>query len=251
MNFKLSLIIPVYNAEKFIIQSLYKISEWKKNLEFSTQVILVNDGSIDSTKNIIEDYIISNDPSIELLSYPQNRGKGYAVKKGMLAASGKFRIFTDADIPFGFDSIIKTVYFLDFKEFDICVGNRKRQDSEYLINVNPLRKLSSILFTIIISRYVITGINDTQCGLKGFREDTAIQLFSNIQTRGFAFDVELLYLSYKCHYEIKRIPVKFIGNSYSTIRLSKDSVQMFWDVLRLPFRWHFSNRYKKIQIKCE
>ena len=244
MEIKLSLLIPVYNAQKFILKTLNQLTEWKKNLSYTVQIIIINDGSKDSTKQIIEQYISYNKSSIELITYPLNSGKGYAVKKGMLAASGKYRIFTDADIPFGFQSIDNILYYLDFKEFDVCVGNRKMPNSEYLLKVNPLRKLASVLFTMIISRYVVTGINDTQCGLKGFREDVANQLFSTLQTKGFAFDVEILYLSYKYNYDIKRVPVTFVGNSFSTIRLSKHSLEMFWDVFRLPFRWHFSNIYK-------
>ena len=84
---------------------------------------------------------------------------------------------------------------------------------------------------------------DTQCGLKGFKGNVADILFSNAKVDGFAFDVELLYLCYKYEFDFKRIPVKFEGNTISTISLGKSSIQMFIDVMKLPFRYHFGKKY--------
>ncbi|MBK7407544.1 MAG: glycosyltransferase [Saprospirales bacterium] len=242
MEPKLSLIIPVYNAASFILDTLTRLTGWKRDIDYAVQIILVNDGSRDATRSLIENYIQMQDPSMEICSYEVNQGKGFAVKTGMLAAVGRYRIFTDADIPFGFEAIDRILYYLDFKEFDVCIGNRKSINSKYFVKVSTLRKLSSLIFTLLISRYVVTGINDTQCGLKGFRAEVADTLFPTLRTKGFAFDVELLYYSYKYEFDIKRIPVTFEGNYESTINLTKSSVQMLWDILRLPFRYHFSKK---------
>lgn len=242
MNVELSLIIPVYNAESFILNTLVGLTEWKDGLDFLVQIILVDDGSDDLTLTIIKHYIEKKDPSIELLSYQSNQGKGYAVKKGMLMAKGKYRIFTDADIPYGFGVFNTILYYLEFKEFDVCIGNRKSAQSKYFIKMSLLRKFTSKIFTSIISRYVVTGVNDTQCGLKGFKGDIADTLFTEAQIKGFAFDVELLYLSYKFEYDIKRIPVSFEGNNITTVNLAYDSVNMLWDIFCLPFRYHFIKR---------
>ncbi len=244
MEVVLSLIVPVYNAEIFILDTLTRITEWKKEFPHNTQIIIVDDGSKDKTKAVIEQYINGKDNSIELLEYGQNKGKGYAVRAGMLAAKGKYRIFTDADIPFGFPAIERIFYYLDFKEFDVCIGNRKSENSQYLLQRGFMRKLSSQIFTFIISRYVVTGVNDTQCGLKGFRAHAADFLFSRSQIDGFAFDVEILYICYKYEFDFKRLPVEFEGNNISTIRLGKSSIEMFWAIMCLPFRYHFSGKYK-------
>lgn len=243
MKIKLSLIIPIYNAELFILNTLVRLDEWKKEINYSVQVILVNDGSKDQTKAIIENYIKTQDSSIEFISYELNKGKGYAVKTGILAATGTYKIFTDADIPFGFEAIERVLYYLYFKEFEVCIGNRKSIHSKYFVKMNWIRKLSSQFFTMIISRYVVTGVTDTQCGLKGFKGSVADELFSKLQINGFAFDVEILYLSYKYEYDIKRIPVTFEGNNISTISLGRNSIEMLWDIIYLPFRYHFSNKY--------
>ena len=236
---KLSLIIPIFNAEKFIFDSLLRLTEWRLKTSYVVEIILVDDGSNDFTKKIIEDYIASQDGSIKLISYKLNHGKGYAVKKGMLEAVGEFRIFTDSDIPYGVDIFEKIIYYLDFKEFDVCIGNRKSKSSTHVQEISEIRKVSSKIFTMIISRYVVTGVKDTQCGVKGFRAEIAEKLFSNLHIKGFAFDVETLYYCYKYDYEIKKIPVIFQGNSISTIQLAKVSLQMLIDIIRLPIRYHF------------
>ncbi len=242
MPVKLSLIIPVYNAESFIYDTLIQLIEWRKNINYKAEIIFVNDGSTDSTNKILENFINKNS-DLKLISYTRNQGKGYAVKTGMMEAQGEFRIFTDADIPYGLAELDRIIYYLDFKEFDICIGNRKSINSEYDVKMGFLRKLSSKLFTVIISRYVVTGVNDTQCGLKGFRADIADKLFSKLQLKGFAFDVEVLYLCYKYEFEIKRIPVKFQGNNMSTINLFSTSLNMIWDVFCLPIKYHLLKKY--------
>jgi len=239
----LSLVIPVYNAAEFIEDSLQRISAWKKSTEISLEVIVVNDGSTDETAKKVEQFLATHEGQVQFISYPGNRGKGHAVKTGMLAAKGKYRIFTDADIPFGFAVFETIVHNLEVKEFDVCIGNRMSPDSVYNSERGWVRRLSSTLFTFLISRFVVTGVSDTQCGLKGFKGNVADILFNNIHTDSFAFDVELLYLCYKYEFDFKRIPVKFEGNTISTINLGKSSVKMFLDVMKLPLRYHFTKKY--------
>ena len=240
---KLSLVIPIYNASEFINDSMQSISHWMKSIDYTLEVILVNDGSSDNTKQVVEDYIKYTDSKLKLISYDDNKGKGYAVKQGMLAAAGDFRIFTDADIPFGFDILEDVLNYLDFKEFDVCVGNRRSKNARYFAEMSFMRKLSSKVFTSFISRYVVTGINDTQCGLKGFTAQSADLIFPKIQIKGFGFDVEILYLCYKLELDIKRIPVTFEGNENSTINLVKDSINMLGDILLIPVRYNFTKKY--------
>ncbi len=244
MIIKLSLIVPVFNADSFIFDKLCLLSKWEAEIDYKVEIILVNDGSKDLTSSIIEDYIKKNNSTFKHVSYNKNKGKGFAVKTGMLEAKGKYRIFTDADIPYGLEIIDSMLYYLEFKEYDVCIGNRNSRQSKYLVKMSVIRKLSSKIFTTIISRYVVTGVNDTQCGIKGFTENTAKTLFNKSLFNGFAFDVEILYLSFKFEYDIKRIPVSFEGNDISTINLAPTSIKMLWDIFRLPFLYHFFNKYR-------
>lgn len=239
---KLSVVIPVFNAELFIDDTLLKLIKWEECLDYKAEVLLINDGSTDKTKIIIENYIKKNS-FLKLITYSTNQGKGFAVKKGMIEAQGDFRIFTDADLPYGLTVFNKILYYLDFKEFDICIGNRKSTESKNVIKMDFPRKISSKLFTILISRYVVTGVGDTQCGLKGFRGEIAKKIFCKLHVKGFAFDVEVLYLSYKYELDIKRIPVIFQGNHISTINLIYSSINMLLDVLYLPIRYHLLKKY--------
>lgn len=244
MKNQLSIIIPVYNASDFIENSLHKVTDWMNKVNYDVEVIWVDDGSGDDSKIKIESYISSCELNFKFLSYNKNKGKGYAVKRGMLMAEGEFKIFTDADIPYGLEIINDILYYLDFKEFDVCIGNRRSIHSSYFNDISFFRKISSVLFTAFASRFVVTGINDTQCGLKGFKSNVADQLFPKLAINGFGFDVEILYLSYKNEFDIKRIPVAFEGNNISTIRLARESWKMFFDILKLPFRYHFTSTYK-------
>ncbi len=242
MSVKLSLIIPIYNAETFILDSVNRISEWYNSIEYKAEIILVNDGSEDNTLSILKN-TIEDLSYIKVITYSDNIGKGYAIKRGMLLAQGEFRIFTDADIPYGFGVIDTIIHYLDYKEFDVCIGNRKASQSSYNVQTGVLRKLSSRIFTHIISNYVVTGMGDTQCGIKGFRAEIAERIFSKTGINGFAFDVEVLYLCYKYEFDIKKIPVEFQGNNISTINLMKSSLNMLKDVLSLPMRYHILKKY--------
>lgn len=243
MQPELSLIITVYNAASFIEDSLAKIIVWQAQCGFEVEVIIVNDGSSDNSEVIILDFI-DNHQAFKLISYSKNKGKGYAVKQGILRARGAYKIFTDADIPYGINSIETVLEYLNQTDVDVCVGNRKDDASDYHLKSSFLRALSSKVFTFFISNVVISGLGDTQCGLKGFTEKAANQLFSKLHINGFAFDVETLYLCYKYGFRIKRIPVKFQGNSISTINLASSSVKMLLDVLSLPIRYHILKSYR-------
>jgi dolichyl-phosphate beta-glucosyltransferase len=230
MDIKLSLIIPIFNVETFILDTLTRLTEWEQGINFPVQIILVNDGSVDSTKSIVENYINSQNSSIEILSYKLNQGKGYAVKTGMLAAIGNFRIFTDADIPFGFEVINTFLYYLDFKEFDVVIGDRTLPDSRYNTDIPKIRKIGSYIFSFIVGRFVASGHFDTQCGMKGFKAEIATDLFSVSKINGFAFDVELLYISLKRNYDIKRLPVVLRSQKGSSVNVLRHGFGMFIDL---------------------
>jgi dolichyl-phosphate beta-glucosyltransferase len=244
MDIKLSLIIPVYNVEAFILNTLTRLTEWKQKTTYSVQIILVDDGSSDSTNSIIEHYIKAKDASIELLSCKTNQGKGCAVKTGMLAARGKYRIFTDADIPFGFEVLDKFLYYLDFKEFDIVIGDRTLPGSCYYADIPKIRSIGSHIFSFLVGRFLAGGYFDTQCGIKGFRAAAANDLFSVNKLKGFAFDVELLYVSLKRNYDIKRLPVVLKYQMGASVSMLRHGFGMFVDLYKIKWN-HVMGKYNK------
>ena len=240
-TYKLSLIIPVYNAAGFVTASIQQVMEWKKELDYPVQVVLVNDGSSDNTDAVIK-ALIDNYPALQpdflLCSYKQNQGKGHAIKTGILQSSGEFCIFTDADIPFGLGIIDRFLHYLDFKEFDIVVGDRTLKGSVYKTEISGIRKFGSNIFTFIAGRFVAGGVFDTQCGIKGFRRTVVQDLFPLIKTKGFAFDVETLYIALKRNYDIKRIPVVLTGQEGSSVNVLKHGPGMTLDLFKIVYRYY-------------
>jgi dolichyl-phosphate beta-glucosyltransferase len=204
--------------------------DWLTRYERSSEVLIVDDGSQDGG----ETARVAAENGCRFIELPRNRGKGAAVRAGMRAARGRFRVFTDADLPFEFEAIAAFHRYLDFKEFQIVVGDRSLPQSSYHEAISPWRRLGSRVFTLVVGRFVTTGLFDTQCGLKGFRAEVAEDLFGVARIDGFAFDVELLYLALKRNYDIKRLPVSFRGDDgSSSVSLLRHGPQMVGDLLRI------------------
>jgi dolichyl-phosphate beta-glucosyltransferase len=170
-----------------------------------------------------------------LIVQPKNMGKGAAVRRGMLEANGKYRIFTDVDIPFELDAFDRFIHYLDFKEFDVVVGDRTLPGSSYLKKIPKIRALGSWCFAFISGGFVAAGYFDTQCGMKGFRAAAAIDLFEVSKINRFGFDVELLYISLKRNYDIKKLPVVLRCQEGSSVRVIRDGLQMVFDLFRIRF----------------
>jgi len=236
----LSIILPSYKGSSILSLSLPLLTEYLNKKNIQHEIIVVDDGSNDNgaTKKIAEEY------DCIFLENTKNTGKGAAVQKGMRHAKGNFRIFTDVDIPFELDAFEQFLYYLDFKEFDMVIGDRTLQDSIYFTQISRTRNISSKFFSFLVGRFVTTGMFDTQCGIKGFRAHVAEDLFSVNRINGFAFDVELLYIALKRNYDIKRLPIKLRTNEPSTISLAKEGINMVIDILKIKLN-HVQGRYNK------
>jgi dolichyl-phosphate beta-glucosyltransferase len=153
----------------------------------------------------------------------------------MLAATGRCRVFTDADLPFELSLFPLTVEYVLGRRFHMVVGDRTLPGSRYDLRVDLQRRLASFAFSRFANHLVTGGFYDTQCGFKGFRADVADAIFSRSVIDRFAFDVEILYLALKYRLDIKRVPVVLRRNDTSSVRLARDSSRMITDVLRIKF----------------
>jgi dolichyl-phosphate beta-glucosyltransferase len=238
----LSVVLPCFNGAGYVADSLRRLDEFLgANQEEigSYEIILVDDGSADGTADIV-----SRDfPGVTLLRQERNRGKGAAVRRGMLTARGRYRMFIDADLPFELEVVPKMLHYLSFKEFDICIGSRSKEAGKNALRRKPLRRFASWFFTLLISRLVVTGVRDTQCGIKAFQGKVADYLFAQSTINGFAFDVEILYLAFKNEMDIKRLPVVWTSDDHSTISVWRHSLGILRDVLMLPVKY-YSHRYR-------
>lgn len=229
-----SLVIPVYNGESFLAESLDRVRSYFEGTGIDAEIIVVDDGSTDRTSEILAD---QRGGGIEVLRLPSNRGKFAALKEGMAHARGACRVFTDADLPYDLEAIPSMVELLTNGGFHIVVGDRTLAESELGVDQPSARQLSTRVFSFSV-RLLVTGeLFDTQVGLKAFRGDVASALFPLITDDGFAGDVELLYVALKYNLAIRRIPVRLLRTGPTTVSIIGHSLPMLRRIAGLRRRW--------------
>lgn len=237
----LSVIIPSYKSASVLKNNVPYLINYLKEKNYDFEIIIVDDGSDDGgqTKEVAEEL------GCTYLNNERNAGKGESVRKGMLHAQGKFRIFTDADIPFNAEAIEQFLHYLDEKEFHLAIGDRTLNESSYFNSKSGIRNVASKAFSFVVGRFIAGGMFDTQCGIKGFRAEVAKDLFSVSRINGFTFDVELLYISLKRNYDIKRLPVTLRSQEGQSVKLLLHSFTMIGDLLKIKLN-HVTKKYKKL-----
>lgn len=234
----LSVVIPSYKSAQLLSERMPILIQYLDNLEISYEIIIVDDGSLDNgeTKKIVQDL------NCQYISNSKNMGKGASVRKGMLQAKGKYRIFTDADLPYDLSSIKQLLWFLDSRGFHFIAGDRTLPETSYFDQIPFLRRIGSHVLSFLIGRFLAGGWFDTQCGLKGFQDHVAEDLFGVGRINRFAFDIELIYIALKRNYDIKRLPVHLEYQGESTVNIIQDGLLILFDLVRI--RWNqFIDRY--------
>ena len=224
----LSLIIPASNEGARIERSLEQARAYLALQSYTWELLVVNDGSRDDTSEIVRRH---EGQGIRLVEQPRNMGKGAAVRRGMLEAKGRFRIFSDADFS---TPITETARVLaGLANFDVVIGSRA-VDSSYIKKHQPwYRETMGRIFNLFVRLVAVRGIHDTQCGFKGFRAAAAEAIFSRTKIDGFSFDVEALYIARTLGFSISEIPVEWYNDERSTLNPVSDSVKMFRELLRV------------------
>ncbi|HET7790620.1 MAG TPA: glycosyltransferase [Gemmatimonadales bacterium] len=236
----LSLVVPVHNGAERLPASLEAIAQYFAAQSYAWEVVLVDDGSDAVTRGILEAWV-SCHPGFTLLRNQVNRGKGHAVARGMLAATGAFRVFTDADLAYPMEEVGNTLRALEAGS-DAVVACRVLPESRYLIspsffNYLYTRHLASRAFNLMIRAILLPGILDTQAGLKGFTAGAAGLLFSRLTVAGFGFDVELLFVARRHGLKVTQRPVTFRYDSEpTTVRFIADAFDMAADLALIRWR---------------
>jgi dolichyl-phosphate beta-glucosyltransferase len=197
-------------------------------------LIVVDDGSYDATGDVVRAQIASA-PEARLIGYVPNRGKGYAVRTGVLASQGRFVIFLDADLSTPAEEIPKALAALEAGT-DLIIGSRRHPDSEIVVRQRLYRRIATAIFAG--ARHLIVGLRqytDTQCGFKAMRGDRARALFARTVINRFMFDVEMLYLAEKAHLTVREQPVRWADAPGTKVRLLEGVVNMMLDLVRI--RW--------------
>lgn len=228
-----SLILPVYNEETRIRETLYALDRFFINKQYNYEIIIVNDGSDDNTSFIVNKFKDQNKTNVKLIEYAVNRGKGFAVSCGIENVKKDIVAFMDADLPFKLDLIDSSIELIKNYEADIVLGDRNDTRSSVKIAYSILRKILGKVFSCLIKILLIKGFSDTQCGYKAFRTNIAKKIFSRQTIHGFAFDLELLHIAKKENYKIKKVPVVFSHSKDTKINILWDSIQMFTDLIKI------------------
>lgn len=241
----LSIIIPLYNEEKRI-RMLFEIHSYLKKQKFSWEIILVNDGSKDNTKKITANIIKDNSfKKIQLISYKRNRGKGFAIKKGVLKAKGEYRLFIDIDLSTPIEELKKILPFI--KKFDIVIGSRKRKGAKLIKRQSKLREILGKEFTRL-SRYILgLKVTDFTCGFKCFSANSAEKIFSRQKIERWGFDAEILFLAQKLNFPIKEVAVVWRNDSETKVRLPKDIIVTFFELFKIRY-YALKNLYAEFPI---
>lgn len=230
---ELSIIVPAFNEEKRIGPFLKSLSLLSRKLR-DFEIIFVNDGSTDGTLAILNKFC-RMDKHVRVISYMPNKGKGFAVRRGVLASKGRKIIFIDADGSIDPKNLLEMSKNLD--SYEIVIGSRTHPSSK--ISQTPVRKVTSLLFNLSTGLMFGIGTGDKLCGFKGFRREAGLGLFKNLASTRWVFDIELLYLAKKKGYTLFQQPLEWVHKKDSKMKIS-DPLKIGMNLLSL--RWELSKR---------
>ena len=232
----LSIVIPAYNEERRLPSTLDAIFGWLDATSYrDAEVLIVDDGSADGTVAMVEQRAAS-DPRLRLLRNPGNRGKGYAVRHGMLEATGDWILSTDADLSAPIDELPKLLAAAEQKGAAIAIGSRALDRTLIGVHQSQWREMSGIVFNGVMR--LITGLPfaDTQCGFKLFRRDAAGRVFKRQRLDGFSFDVEDLFIAQTLKIPAIEVPVRWNNVEGTKVGLVQ-GIASFLDLLRIRWNW--------------
>lgn len=231
---QLSVVIPAFNEESRLPATLLSINEYLANHYDSFEVLVVDDGSTDRTRQVVQSHA-GEYPRVRLLSYGGNRGKGYAVRLGVLAAEGDFVLITDADRSSPIEELAN-LRIAVHEGADIAVGSRAKFDCDKKVESSLSRRIAGMCFNVLVRSLLVRGVFDTQCGFKLFKREQAQELFSVARSDGFAFDVEILHVAKLRGYRLCEVPINWSHSDGSKVNLFVDSPKMLLDVFRIAMR---------------
>ncbi len=228
-----SIVIPAYQEAHRLPRTLERIVAWRKKWDFEVEVIIVVEPGTDTTREIAS-AVAARERNFRMLTYPERRGKGHAVRTGMREAKGEFIFYMDADLSVPISEVDGFLtFFCEHLEIDVLFGNRQHAKSRISRRQSWLRDHLGQTFNIILHALGATQVRDTQCGFKAFRREAARAIFARQQLDGFAFDVEVLLLAEHLGYRVADLPVEWINSPESKVSLFRDSARMLWDALRV------------------
>lgn len=233
MNVQISVIIPAYNEGQNIKATLKKVTSYLRKNYVSYEVIVVDDGSADSTSSEVR-AAAASDPRIRLFSHRPNRGKGYSVRKGMRESRGEWVLFTDADLSTPIEELSRLMAYGDLG-YRVVIGSRALPQSRIAVRQPFHRIMLGKCFNLAVRLLAVPQVRDTQCGFKLFWGETARLLASLGQLNRYSFDVELLFLAQKMGLGVAEVPVQWSHCQNSKVKPLRDGLRMVADLALV--RW--------------
>ena len=227
----LTVVIPAYNEEARLPRTLEGVDRFLRGAGYDAEILVVDDGSTDRTRQRVAE-LESTISSLRLLSYGENRGKGYAVRTGVLAASASAVLFSDADLSTPIEELDR-LWARYESGCDVVIASRNIPESGLEVEQPLHRKLVGRAFNFVIGILAIRGFRDTQCGFKLLRTEPAQRIFRALRTERFAFDVEVLLRARRLGLKIAEVPVRWKNSSDSRVHVVRDSARMLVEVLRM------------------
>ena len=227
----LSIVVPAFNEARRIRDSLNRVCHFRELKPYAIELMVVDDGSTDQTVEIVLEF-----PGIRLVRNDRNHGKGFTVRHGVLEARGEFILFTDADLSTPIEEVDKLLSALQSSGADAAVGSRALKRELIGIHQPWLREMSGRFFNLLVRVFTGLRLHDTQCGFKLFRRSSTRRAFEMMRVEGFGFDPELLFLIARQGGRVVEVPVRWDDNPATKIRLFRDSVRMFLDLLAIRWR---------------
>jgi len=236
-----SIIIPTYNEESRATKTLTQVLSFMNSYSPAFEIILVDDGSVDKTANLVEEYA-KDHPEIKLVRN-EHRGKGYSVRTGILQANGKYIYTVDCDLSTPMDELKRLANWITDNDYDVVIASREglgaKREGEPLY-----RHLMGRVFNYLVQGLALPGIKDSQCGFKLYKREVAKRVFSSLIVYGEnskklkraflgAFDVEVLFVAKTLGYKIKEVPVRWIFAKTTRLNPIVDSYKMARDVVRI------------------
>jgi dolichyl-phosphate beta-glucosyltransferase len=236
----LSIVIPAHNEERRLPPTLAKIDAFLQTQPYQAEVIIVENGSSDRTLEVAESFAKTH-PYVHAIQV-DSRGKGLAVKAGMLAATGDYRFICDADLSMPIEELVK--FLPPYSDgFDISIGTREGPEARR-VNEPEYRHLIGRINNWIIKLTILRGFEDTQCGFKMFNRTSAEDLFSVQQMAGIGFDIELLFIAQRRGYKIREVPITWYFGTDSRVKLIDDSLGLLREIWEIQRNWR-QGRYAR------
>ncbi len=242
----LSIIVPCYNEERDLSQNLAAIVAFYAARPYSWELLVVDDGSRDATPEIARE-LAGHDPRVRVFSDGINRGKGAALRTGMLAARGEALLFFDIDLSTPLEETDRFLPLL--AEHDLVIGVRKHAQADIQIRQPRHREIMGKVFTALSAAMFVRGIHDVTCGFKCFRAEAGKRLFGLQKIDRWVFDTEILFLAGRFDYRIAQVPVHWADSRDSRVSLFRDTLGSFRDLLRIKLN-QWRGRYTDIDPRA-